>query len=43
MRIYVRAKDLRRPGRADAVLAAVDAALAHVTPTTYGRATRQVA
>ena len=38
VRIHVRAKDLRRPGRADAVLAAVDAALAHVTPTTYGRA-----
>ena len=43
VRIHVRGKDLRRPGRADAVLAAVDAALAHVTPTTYGRATRQVA
>ena len=36
VRIHVRAKDLRRPGRADPVLAAVDAALAHVTPTTYG-------
>jgi predicted deacetylase len=43
VRIHVRANDLRRPGRADTVLAAVDAALAHVTPTTYGRATRRVA
>jgi uncharacterized protein len=37
VRIHVRAKDLRRPGRTDSVLAAVDAALAHATPTTYGR------
>ncbi len=43
VRIHVRAKDLRRPGRAEAVLAAVDATLAHVTPTTYGRATRRAA
>ena len=43
VRIHVRAKDLRRPGRAETVLAAVDAALAHVTPTTYGRATRRAA
>jgi predicted deacetylase len=43
VRIHVRAKDLRRPGRAEAVLAAVDAALAHVTPTTYARATGRAA
>ena len=43
VRIHVRAKDLRRPGRAEAVLAAIDAALGHVTPTTYGRPTRRVA
>ena len=43
VRIHLRAKDLRRPGRADAALAAVDVALAHLTPTTYGRATRRVA
>ena len=43
VRIHVRAKDLRRPGRADAALAAVDAALPHVTPTTYGRAIRRAA
>jgi uncharacterized protein len=36
VRIHVRAKDLRRPGRTDSVLAAVDAALAQATPTTYG-------
>jgi uncharacterized protein len=43
VRIHVRAKDLRRPGRTDSVLAAVDAALGHVTPTTYGRPTRRAA
>jgi uncharacterized protein len=43
LRIHVRAKDLRRPGRAEAALAAVDAALPHVTPTTYGRAARRAA
>jgi uncharacterized protein len=43
VRIHVRAKDLRRPGRAEAALAAVDAALPHVTPTTYGRAARRAA
>ena len=43
VRIHVRAKDLRRPGRAETVLAAVDAALAHVTPTTYARATGRAA
>ena len=43
VRIHVRAKDLRRPGLAETVLAAVDAALAHVTPTTYGRATGRAA
>ncbi|HEY0816927.1 MAG TPA: DUF2334 domain-containing protein [Pseudonocardia sp.] len=38
VRINVRAKDLRRPGRAEAVLAAVDTALAQgVVPTTYRR------
>ncbi|OLT01567.1 hypothetical protein BJF90_31305 [Pseudonocardia sp. CNS-004] len=36
VRINVRAKDLRRPQRRDAVLAAVDAALGlGATPTTY--------
>ena len=43
VRIHVRAKDLRRPGRTDSVLAAIDTALGHVTPTTYGRPTRRVA
>jgi uncharacterized protein len=43
VRIHVRAEDLRRPGRAEAVLAAVDAALAHVTPTTYARPTHRAA
>ena len=43
VRIHVRAKDLRRPGRAEAALAAVDAALPHVTPTTYGRVARRAA
>ena len=37
VRIHVRAKDLRRAGGAEPVLTAVDAALAHVTPTTYGK------
>ena len=32
VRIHVRAKDLRRPGRAEPALTAVDAALPHVTP-----------
>ena len=31
VRIHVRAKDLRRPGRTDSVLAAIDTALGHVT------------
>ena len=43
VRIHVRAKDLRRPGRTDSLLAAVDAALGHVIPTTYGRVTRRAA
>ncbi len=43
VRIHVRAKDLRRPGRTDSVLAAIDTALGHVTPTTYGRPTRRMA
>ena len=43
VRIHVRAKDLRRPGRTDSVLAAVDAALGHVTPTTYGGQARRAA
>jgi uncharacterized protein len=43
VRIHVRAKDLRRPGRPEAVLAAIDTALAHVTPTTYGRPTGRAA
>jgi predicted deacetylase len=43
VRIHVRAKDLRRPGRAEAALAAVDAALQHVTPMTYGLPTRRAA
>ena len=41
VRIHVRAKDLRRPGRTDSVLAAIDTALGRVTPTTYGRHTRR--
>ena len=43
VRIHVRAKDLRRPGRPEAVLAAIDTALARVTPTTYGRPTGRAA
>ena len=43
VRIHVRAKDLRRPGRPEAVLAAIDTALADVTPTTYGRPTGRAA
>ena len=43
VRIHVRAKDLRHPGRVEAALAAVDAALPHVTPTTYGRMPRRAA
>lgn len=43
VRIHVRAKDLRRPGRVEAVLAAVDTALAHVTPTTYAQPTGRAA
>jgi predicted deacetylase len=44
VRINVRAKDLRKPGRAEAVLAAVDAALAHgVAPTCYRRTVRRAA
>jgi hypothetical protein len=43
VRIHMRAKDLRRPSRTDSVLAAIDTALGHVTPTTYGRRTRRVA
>lgn len=44
VRIHVRAKDLRRPARHDAVLTAVDAALAlGAEPTVYGTATRPAA
>jgi uncharacterized protein len=44
VRINVRAKDLRRPGRAEAVLAAVDTALAQgVVPTSYRRHVRRAA
>lgn len=44
VRINVRAKDLRRPGRAEVVLAAVDSALAYgATPTTYRRPVRRAA
>ena len=43
VRIHVRAKDLPRPGRTDSVLAAIDTARGHVTPTTYGRPARRVA
>ena len=43
VRIHLRAKDLRRPGRAEAALSAVDTALPHATPTTYGRVTRRAA
>lgn len=44
VRINVRAKDLRRPGRAQAVLAAVDTALAQgVVPATYRRPVRRAA
>jgi predicted deacetylase len=44
VRINVRAKDLRRPDRADAVVAAVDATLqSGVVPATYRRPGRRVA
>jgi uncharacterized protein len=44
VRINVRAKDLRRPGRPEAVLAAVDATLAQgVVPTSYRRPARPAA
>ncbi len=44
VRINMRAKDLRRPGRAEAVLTAVDTALAQgVVPTSYRRALRRAA
>ena len=43
LRIHVRAKDLRRPGRTDSVLAAIDTALGHGSLTTYGRRIRRVA
>jgi hypothetical protein len=43
VRIHVRAKAVRRPGRTDSVLAAVDTELGLVTPTTYGRPTRHAA
>jgi predicted deacetylase len=44
VRINVRAKDLRKPGRAEAVLTAVDAALAQgVAPTCYRRTVRRAA
>jgi uncharacterized protein len=44
VRINVRAKDLRRAGRAKAVLAAVEATLAHgVVPTSYRRSVRRAA